>query len=439
MYRQHLLLIFSFRYWVFYHFGRIGTEGTHNLKQCDSLEDALSSFNDLYTKRTGNLFGFELEDIPYKYTKVDIDYGDEIDSAELMTNNGISSELPGAVQQLVQLCFDTHIMKEMMIELELDVEKMPLGKLSQEQIDKGIQILQEISDALERDALQIEFIALSNRFYTLIPHDYGHDRLPVINQLHQKNEKLQMLADLSDIQFTYSLLSTENDIAKSAVDNCYLKLKCDIEQLERSSEIFKFLEQYVTNTHAPTHNFKLSVEEIFTITRNSGAARDEQFQDTTNRYLLWHGSRIINFVSILTNGLKIAPPQAERTGDMFGNGIYFSDIVTKSAQYCCVDPVNRTGLILLCEVALGEMDNCLEGFSSKHITPSKSVKGIGQTFPNPDENVVRDGVIVPCGNLLTDYSIQSKLKYNEYVVYDETKVNIKYLFKVKFQRKRREN
>lgn len=407
------------------------------MNQCNSLEEALNSFNDTYAKRTGNSFGFELEAIPYKYIKVDIDYGEEIESAKLMTSNSIPSELPDSIQQLVQLCFDTHIMKDMMIELELDVEKMPLGKLSRHQIDRGIEILQEISDALERDAIQIELIALSNRFYTLIPHDFGHEQLPVINQLHQKNEKLQMLANLSDIQLAYSLLSTENDIGKCAVDNCYLKLKCDIEQVERSTELFKFLEQYVTNTHAPTHNFKLIIEEIFTISRNGEAARFEPFQTTTNRYLLWHGSRIINFVSILTNGLKIAPPQAERTGDMFGNGIYFSDIVTKSAQYCCVDPVNRTGLILLCEVALGEMDNCLEGFTSQHRTPSKSIKGIGHTFPNPDENVVRDGVIVPCGNLLTDYDIQSKLKYNEYVVYDETKVNIKYLFQVKFQRKRR--
>lgn len=353
-----------------------------------------------------------------------------------MTNSDIPSELPDSVQNLVQMCFDTHTMKDVMIELELDVRKMPLGKLSEQQIEKGFEILQEMTGALEKDASKIEFIALSNRFYTLIPHDYGAERPPVINSLRQISDKFEMLADLSDIRLAYSILSTENDISKCFIDNCYDKLKVHIEPLDRSSEQFKFLKQYVKNTHAPTHNFTLEVEEIFQVSRNGEAARYQPFMNTTNRYLLWHGSRITNFVSILTNGLKIAPPQARRTGDMFGNGIYFSDIVTKSAQYCCVDRNSGHGLLLLCEVALGEMENRLKGFSSSRVTSDNSVKGCGQTYPNG--NVVRDGVVVPCGKLVTDSRIQSELKYNEYVVYDESKVNIKNVFKVKFHRKKRD-
>lgn len=407
--------------------------------QCNSLKDALNTFDDIYIKQTGHSFGFELDDIPYKFVKLDIDYSDEVDSAKLMTNNTIPSELPDSVQKLMELCFDTHNMKDTMIELELDVEKIPLGKLSKHQIEKGSEILLSVYDALERGASEMEFMALSNRFYTMIPHDYGSERPPVINSLHPISEKFQMLSNLSDIQLAYSLLSTENDITRCPIDNCYEKLKADIEPLERSSEQFKFLEQYVVNTHAPTHNFKLEVEEIFKISRNGEATRYAPFQNIANRYLLWHGSKITNFVGILTKGLKIAPPQATRTGDMFGNGIYFSDTVTKSAQYCSAYSKNRHGLLLLCEVALGEMENRLEGFTSSTVTPNKSVKGCGQTYPNPDGNVVRDGVIVPCGKRLTDFRIQSELKYNEYVVYDESKVNIKYLFKVKFQRKIREN
>lgn len=212
------------------------------------------------------------------------------------------------------------------------------------------------------------------------------------------------------------------------VDNCYEKLKTQIEPLDRSSE------QYVINTHAPTHNFRLNVEEIFKITRDGESARYEQFKDTTNRYLLFHGSKIINFVGILSNGLKIAPPQAQHTGDMFGKGIYFSDMVTKSAQYCCADRNNRYGLLLLCEVALGDMHECLKGFPVSKVTSNTSVKGCGQIYPNPDENVIFDDVVVPCGRPLTNPRIQSSLKYNEYIVYDEAKVNVKYLLKVKFER-----
>ena len=40
---------------------------------------------------------------------------------------------------------------------------------------------------------------------------------------------------------------------------------------------------------------------------------------------------------------------------MLGQGIYFADMVSKSANYCCTSRSNNTGLLLLCDVALGNM------------------------------------------------------------------------------------
>lgn len=59
------------------------------------------------------------------------------------------------------------------------------------------------------------------------------------------------------------------------------------------------------------------------------------------------------FVSTL--GLRIAPPEAPVTGYMFGKGIYFADMVSKSANYCATTPSNPYGLMLLCDVALGNV------------------------------------------------------------------------------------
>lgn len=44
-----------------------------------------------------------------------------------------------------------------------------------------------------------------------------------------------------------------------------------------------------------------------------------------------------------------------QTGYMFGKGIYFADMVSKSANYCRTSKMDPTGLMLLCEVALGNM------------------------------------------------------------------------------------
>jgi len=86
--------------------------------------------------------------------------------------------------------------------------------------------------------------------------------------------------------------------------------------------------------------------EIFELSKE---AENKRYRaDIDNKQLLWHGSRLTNFVGILSQGLRIAPPEAPVTGYMFGKGVYFADMVTKSANYCFTNHVNNTGLMLLC-------------------------------------------------------------------------------------------
>ena len=61
------------------------------------------------------------------------------------------------------------------------------------------------------------------------------------------------------------------------------------------------------------------------------------------------------FLLTLSQGLRIAPPEAPVTGYMFGKGVYFADMVSKSANYCSTSRSDNEGLMLLCEVALGDM------------------------------------------------------------------------------------
>jgi hypothetical protein len=50
--------------------------------------------------------------------------------------------------------------------------------------------------------------------------------------------------------------------------------------------------------------------------------------DLHNQQLLWHGSRTTNFTGILSQGLRIAPPEAPSTGYMFGKGVYTAGTTT---------------------------------------------------------------------------------------------------------------
>ena len=65
--------------------------------------------------------------------------------------------------------------------------------------------------------------------------------------------------------------------------------------------------------------------------------------------LLWHGSRLSNFVGILSQGLRIAPPEAPVSGYLFGKGIYLADMAEKSIHYCR-SYGSDTALILLIQV-----------------------------------------------------------------------------------------
>ena len=57
----------------------------------------------------------------------------------------------------------------------------------------------------------------------------------------------------------------------------------------------------------------LQVEELFAVDRDG---ESEEFKDLGNRQLLWHGSRMTNWMGILSQGLRIAPPEAPMTGYM---------------------------------------------------------------------------------------------------------------------------
>jgi poly [ADP-ribose] polymerase len=162
-----------------------------------------------------------------------------------------------------------------------------------------------------------------------------------------------MLQSLEDIQVFTKLLD-EGKISSdmNQLDSNYLKLNTTITPLDKKSDTYKLLVEYVENTHAVTHTaYKLSVDEIFEVKKDVEEARYRK--DISNKQLLWHGSRLTNFVGILSQGLRIAPPEAPVTGYMFGKGVYFADMVTKSANYCFTSRENNTGLMLLCEVALG--------------------------------------------------------------------------------------
>ncbi|XP_071539623.1 poly [ADP-ribose] polymerase 1 [Panulirus ornatus] len=441
------------RWWVFRSWGRIGTTiGNHKLEEREDLNDAITQFEALYEEKTGNRFNTDnYKKVPGCWYPLDIDYGQDNESAVPLIP-GLKSKLPKAVQEFVALIFDVDTMKKSLIEFEIDVKKMPLGKLSKKQIESAYKVLSEALDLIEKlekktdgeasgssAAANVQLLDCSNRFYTLIPHDFGMKKPPPLNDLDLIKAKIAMLDNLSEIEVAYSLLKSEDDEEDKdgdPIDKHYHKLKTKMDVLDKKSDEYKMIQDYVTNTHAATHShYKLVVEEAFRIERQGEKKRFKPFKQLHNRQLLWHGSRLTNFVGILSQGLRIAPPEAPVTGYMFGKGVYFADMVSKSANYCCTSRSNPVGLILLCEVALGDMYERKHADYIEKLPKGKhSTKGLGRTCPDPNQTIrLEDGVEVPLGKGISSEVNNTSLLYNEYIVYDVAQISAKYLLKLNFK------
>ena len=121
---------------------------------------------------------------------------------------------------------------------------------------------------------------------------------------------------------------------------------------------------------------------------------------------------------------------------MFGKGVYFADMSSKSANYCCTSPDHPTGILLLCEVALGDMNEKMHSdFYANNLPKGKnSTKGVGRTAPNPkNAKKLDDGVVIPMGPGEKVNISGANLQYNEYIVYDVAQIRIRYLLRTRFK------
>merc|ERR1719509_571147 len=327
-------------------------------------------------------------------------------------------------------------MEQSVIEMEYDTKKAPLGKITTDQIRAGYKALKKISTCIEGNKTSgKDIVEACNDFYTRIPHEFGFRVPPVIRTHEAVKAKLQLLEALADIQVALKILSSGDDNSDlNPVDRRYEQLKVDIKHMDNKSKEREAVVKAIKSTHATTHSqYTMDVEEVFTLDKEQ---ERKSFKDLGNKQLLFHGSRVTNFAGILSQGLRIAPPEAPVTGYMFGKGIYFADMVSKSANYCSTSKKNNTGLLMLCDVALGNMYERNKAEYVEKLGPGlHSCKGVGKTEPDPAGLKELDGCKVPAGEGVKDKARKTDLLYNEYIVYDVAQVQSKYLLQMKFNYK----
>ncbi|GIJ85653.1 hypothetical protein Asppvi_004514 [Aspergillus pseudoviridinutans] len=444
--------------------GRVGEFGSYALLGDGQLQRAKAEFEKKFKDKTGLKWEDRLSTPKSnKYTFIERNYeesDDEDDNADKTDvdktedKKAVESTLPQAVQKLLSFIFNQQHFLSTMASMSYDAQKLPLGKLSKRTLTTGFQILKDLSELVTNPALassrynttfQDAAQDLSNRYFTTIPHVFGRNRPPVLGTDQQIKTEVDLLEALTDMGVANEIMKESRDAEMmNQLDRQYQGLGMqEMTPLNRSSAEFRELEAYLNNSRGSTHHLRYSVINIFRIERKGEEDRFKSFcysnRANSNRRLLWHGSRSTNFGGILSQGLRIAPPEAPVSGYMFGKGVYFADMSSKSANYCVPYNSANMGLLLLCDVELG--NPMFEQFQANFNagTDAKAqgkiaTLGKGQTIPAGWKDAgslhpTLSGVQMPDVSKSTMFD-NGSLLYNEYIVYDVAQIRQRYLFHV---------
>ena len=243
----------------------------------------------------------------------------------------------------------------------------PLGILTKEQVERGEAVLSKIFDILKEkeENFSPDELAnlrrLSGEFFTIIPHRIGRSKSDVHQNvidsagvLESKQELLQLMKDMLEV--TSSGAYDKSD--KPTVDLKFRALKVQLKEIDKYSPWFQEIQDYVLNSQRKTARFnkKMEIETIYAVRRPQET--DSFKSEFSPQKLLFHGSRISNWVGLLSRGV-LMPKVIVRSGvkrtdaGLLGNGMYFASSASASAQYTTAGETGSQ-FMMACRVALGQ-------------------------------------------------------------------------------------
>ena len=432
---------------LFTRWGRVGVPGKHEEKSVDE-NSGPSLFMKKYREKTKK-HSYQEIFIDYEFEVKKDDFPEE-EKKENTNKKKFENTLSSDVMELISLIYNKKMINDNLHEIGYDSKKMPLGKLSPITLTNGLNILKEIESELKSASPDRTHLSeLSSKFYSQIPHDFGFQKMStfIIDTTDKVKEKIDMISTLSDMKITLKILENvesekeeeyENQEEKQ-IHDYYKQLNCDIRSISTDEPIYPILNKYLTAKIGEGDNDgfgsyygrrnNLSLIKAYELNRHG---EKEKFKDFGNKKLLWHGSRMTNFVGILSQGLRIAPPEAPSSGYLYGKGVYFADMSQKSSCYCY--PVNGIALILLGEVSLGKED---ERTTTDFNLPStlkkdcNSVHAMSRLEPSSGQFIDGD-VFVPNEAAKVNEKYNHCNDHAEYIVYNVDQIKLRYLLKIKY-------
>ncbi len=443
---------------VFVRYGRIGITGNISHKKFTSEYAAAAFFEKQFRSKTGNSWqnknNFVKQDGKYFLSVIECaeltpesdsvsdsesdsgsDSGSESDTETDSNSDSTTGSEDDRLVHFLELISNQSYMQNTLTELEIDTEKMPLGKISRRQIDAAYEILNRLNKNIGN---YIVLEKLSSEFYTLIPIVCGRNKPPVMSTAKLIGKNVDMLNELSLMAYGTAVTTKQK---KYSIMDFYSELQTDIVPLDPTDQMYKILSNYLGRSMAPTHHFGFDVLNILQIDRHSERdSYDAHSSNIKNKTLLFHGTRVSNMIGILKNGLIVDPSRlginVSITGKMFGLGLYFANSCSKSIQYTNYQSSDNISCLFVAEVALGRMLKKTQSDCSLTASTlpksSDSVWGRGMTtFAEYD--LYDDLTQIPSGKLTKTNATDRSLLYDEFIVYKEEQINLRYVILLKIK------
>jgi predicted DNA-binding WGR domain protein len=441
--------------------GRLGDTGEYQRTPFNTLEDAVKEFKKVFLQKTGNKWEDvkSFEENPKKYKLKELD-GKAItklnDKVEFSANNtdinillkpfklkdNIKSTLSQELNDLFELVANQKIAQAYIKRIQSSVPTATITAIDSYAIVEANKTLNEIATLIKEihstnrvaDHTKVrecysKLYTLSDKYYELLsPTLYRYTAIKPITDNNQLEQQRKILTDIYDTEVALKLIGGAKLRKKEIHPNDYFvkALNVKVLQLDEKSKEYLFIKQCIERTGGDKLDPKAtSIHLILKISPRSSlpAEEEELFSEVHNHTLLWHGTSVTNLLGILSQGLRISPLSANLAGNLYGDAIYFSDSLSKSLGYA--DYGLELKVVLLCEVALGNVFNCVGG-GYQHSTMRKDYHSIKITpqvgpsiFGKTEENV-----IFPAGEMERyerPYFIEKGVKYTDYQKYKEQK------------------
>jgi poly [ADP-ribose] polymerase len=209
--------------------GRVGAAGASAVLGDGSLDSAISHFQKKFKDKSGNSWENRRE--PARtggkkafYAFIERQYENDSSDEDDLAGSGntkartmatktthVESQLSKEVQDLMRLIFNKQYFEDTMRILDYDAEKLPLGQLSKRTLEQGFKALKDLGELLANpnigDFLWAQSLErCSNMFYTLIPHNFGRQRPPIIRTEEALRKEICLMESLSDLEIANTIM-----------------------------------------------------------------------------------------------------------------------------------------------------------------------------------------------------------------------------------------